>query len=140
MNLAFLGANAVYRHIRLEPSPLGDDRHEVCYKTDLAKEDPMWGVDPAEVTSNWPDGPVPRPEQELVGSQYADVDAKADMVVADRRTRGSSPGPASPTDSIWPASSKGSTTLTNRARAARATSPSWPTHRWPTVVRGGCRT
>jgi hypothetical protein len=43
----------------------------------------MWGVDPAEVTSNWPDGPVPRPEQELVGSQYADVDAKADMVVAD---------------------------------------------------------
>jgi hypothetical protein len=83
VNVAFLGANAVYRHIRLEPSPLGDDRHEVCYKTDFAKEDPMWGVDPAEVTSNWPDGPVPRPEQELVGSQYADVDAKADMVVAD---------------------------------------------------------
>ncbi len=83
VNLAFLGANAVYRHIRLEPSPLGADRRQVCYKTDLAKEDPLWGVDPAEVTSNWPDDPVPRPEQELVGSQYADVDAKADMVVAD---------------------------------------------------------
>jgi len=83
MNLAFLGANAVYRHIRLEPSPLGEDRHQVCYKTDLASEDPLSGTDPAEVTFNWPDGPVPRPEQELVGSQYADVDAKADMVVAD---------------------------------------------------------
>ncbi len=83
VNLAFLGANAVYRHIRLEPSPLGVDRHQVCYKTDLEKEDPLWGNDPAEVTSNWPDGPVPRPEQELVGSQYADVDAMADMVVAD---------------------------------------------------------
>jgi hypothetical protein len=82
-NLAFLGANAVYRHIRLEPSPLGQDRHEVCYKSDLAMQDPLWGVDPAEVTANWPDGPVPRPEQQLVGSQYADVGAKADMVIAD---------------------------------------------------------
>jgi hypothetical protein len=83
LNVGFLGANAVYRHIRLEPSPLGVDRHQVCYKTDLAQEDPLWGVDPAEVTSNWPDGPVPRPEQELVGSQYADVDAMADMVIGD---------------------------------------------------------
>jgi len=83
VNLAFLGANAVYRHIRLEPSPLGVNRHQVCYKTDLAREDPMWGIDPAEVTANWPDGPVPRPEQELVGSQYADVGAMADMVIAD---------------------------------------------------------
>ncbi len=82
-NLAFLGANAVYRHIRLEPSPLGEDRHEVCYKSDLATEDPLSGVDPAEVTFNWPDGPDPRPEQDLVGSQYADVGAKADMVIAD---------------------------------------------------------
>ncbi|HEY5025246.1 MAG TPA: N,N-dimethylformamidase beta subunit family domain-containing protein [Acidimicrobiales bacterium] len=83
VNLAFLGANAVYRHIRLEPSPLGEDRHQVCYKSDFAKEDPLWGTDPAEVTANWPDGPVPRPEQELVGSQYADIGAMADMVVAD---------------------------------------------------------
>jgi hypothetical protein len=73
----------VYRHIRLEPSPLGEDRHEVCYKSDLATEDPLSGVDPAEVTFNWPDGPDPRPEQELVGSQYADVGAKAEMVIAD---------------------------------------------------------
>ena len=82
-NVAFLGANAVYRHIRLEPSPLGADRHEVCYKSDFASEDPLWSTDPAEVTANWPDGPVPRPEQQLVGSQYADVGAKADLVIAD---------------------------------------------------------
>jgi len=83
VNLAFLGANAVYRHIRLEPSPLGADRHQVCYKTDFAHEDPLWGIDPAEVTANWPDGPDPRPEQQLVGSQYADVGANADLVVVD---------------------------------------------------------
>jgi hypothetical protein len=82
-NLAFLGANAVYRHIRMEPSPLGENRRQVCYKTDFAREDPLWGHDPSEVTANWPDPPVPRPEQTLVGSQYADVAANADMVIAD---------------------------------------------------------
>ena len=80
-NFAFLGANAVYRHIRLEDSPLGTDRRQVCYKTDLAQEDPLWGVQPAEVTADWPDPPVPRPEQQLIGSQYSDVAARADMVV-----------------------------------------------------------
>ena len=82
-NFAFLGANAVYRHIRVEDSPLGANRRQVCYKTDLAQEDPLWGVDPAEVTANWPDPPVPRPEQQLIGCQYADVAAKADLVVGD---------------------------------------------------------
>jgi len=82
-NLAFLGANAVYRHIRMEPSPLGEDRRQVCYKTDFEHEDPMWGQDPAEVTANWPDPPVPRPEQLLIGVQYADVASNADLVVSD---------------------------------------------------------
>ena len=47
------------------------------------REDPLWGVDPAEVTANWATGPVPWPEQQLVGSEYQDVDAEADMVIAD---------------------------------------------------------
>ena len=44
VNLAFLGANACYRQIRLEPSPLGPNRHQVCYKS--AAEDPMTGTEP----------------------------------------------------------------------------------------------
>ena len=83
VNLAFLGANACYRHIRLQPSPLGPDRQQICYKDRFMRQDPMWGVDPAAVTANWPSGPDPRPEQELIGAQYADVGADADMVVAD---------------------------------------------------------
>jgi hypothetical protein len=83
VNLAFLGANACYRHIRFEPSATGPNRHQVCYKTDYMRDDPLWGVDPAEVTANWATGPVARPEQDLVGASYADQDGLADMVVVD---------------------------------------------------------
>ena len=81
VNIAFLGANAIYRHIRLEASPLGPNRHQVCYKTDFMQEDPLWNVDPAEVTSDWPTGPMPRPEQTTIGSQYIDVGANAAMSI-----------------------------------------------------------
>jgi hypothetical protein len=81
VNLAFLGANAIYRHIRLEPSPLGPNRRQVCYKTDLMQEDPLWSVNPAEVTADWPTGPMPRPEQAVIGTQYYDVGAVADMTI-----------------------------------------------------------
>ena len=73
VNIAFLGANAIYRHIRLEDSPLGPNRHQVCYKTDFMEEDPLWGVNPAEVTSDWPTGPMPRPEQTVIGAEYRDA-------------------------------------------------------------------
>jgi hypothetical protein len=81
VNLAFLGANAIYRHIRLEASPLGPNRHQVCYKTDFMHEDPLWNVNPAEVTSDWPTGPMPRPEQTTIGAQYTDVGANAAMTI-----------------------------------------------------------
>jgi hypothetical protein len=81
VNVAFLGANAIYRHIRLEASPLGPNRHQVCYKTDLMREDPQWGVNPAEVTADWPTGPVPMPEQTIIGEQYVDVGAEAGMTI-----------------------------------------------------------
>jgi hypothetical protein len=67
-NLAFLGANAVFRRIRLEPSPLGPGRVVVNYK--IASEDPLNGVDNAAVTSDWPAPPDPQPEQSLVGAAY----------------------------------------------------------------------
>ena len=38
LNFAVLGANCCYRHIRLQPSPLGAFRRQVCYKD--GAEDP----------------------------------------------------------------------------------------------------
>ena len=81
VNLAFMGANAVYRHIRFQPSPLGADRHEIDYKT--AAEDPLDHIDPAEVTSQWREPPMPRPESQLIGDLYECNPVKADLVVTD---------------------------------------------------------
>jgi hypothetical protein len=81
VNLCFLGANACYRHIRLEASPTGPYRRVVCYKD--AAEDPLYGVDNAEVTSDWGAPPLPRPESTLIGSMYQSYEANASMVVVD---------------------------------------------------------
>lgn len=43
----------------------------------------MTGQDDAVVTVNWTDVPVSRPEAQLIGSTYQDVQASADMVIAD---------------------------------------------------------
>src|SRR5204862_938322 len=51
VNLAFFGANAMFRHIRFATSPLGRDRRIIDYKA--AAEDPLRHVDDAEVTVNW---------------------------------------------------------------------------------------
>jgi hypothetical protein len=81
VNLAFLGANAVFRHIRLEPSAIGPDRHQVDYKQ--AREDPMYLTDKKEVTSDWREAPVAEPESTLIGDLYECNPVKADMVIAD---------------------------------------------------------
>jgi hypothetical protein len=81
LNLAFLGANACYRQIRLQPSPVGPNRQQICYKS--AAEDPMTSQNPALVTVNWPQAPVSRPESQMIGSTYQDIDAEADMVISD---------------------------------------------------------
>ncbi|HWC37615.1 MAG TPA: N,N-dimethylformamidase beta subunit family domain-containing protein [Acidimicrobiales bacterium] len=81
VNLVFLGANAIYRHIRFEPSPLGPNRHEVDYKS--ASEDPITKTDPSEATSDWPSPPVPRPESTIIGDMYACNPVRADMVIVD---------------------------------------------------------
>jgi hypothetical protein len=78
VNLADFGANAMYRHIRYESSPLGEARRVVCYK--VAREDPLWGVDPSKVTSNWRVGPVPRPESAITGAMYRCHGVRANMV------------------------------------------------------------
>ncbi|WP_433476168.1 N,N-dimethylformamidase beta subunit family domain-containing protein [Spirillospora sp. CA-142024] len=68
VNIAFLGANAVNRHIRFGPTPLGADRLVVCYKD--ADADPVSRTDPAESTQDWRLPPKPRPESDLIGIQY----------------------------------------------------------------------
>jgi hypothetical protein len=80
-NLAFLGANACYRQIRLQSTSVGPDRLQVCYKD--AAEDPMVSQDPAMTTVNWDQAPVNNPESNVIGSTYQSVGAQADMVVTD---------------------------------------------------------
>jgi hypothetical protein len=67
-NLAFFGANAIYRKIRFQSSALGPDRTEVNYKDPA--EDPFNGTDNAAVTGNWPDPPDADPESSLTGQAY----------------------------------------------------------------------
>lgn len=81
VNVVFLGANACFRRIRLQPSVLGPARDVVCYKTDYTL-DPMYGVDDAVVTSDWRDLPDPRPESSLTGTMYEGNPTSAAYVVA----------------------------------------------------------
>ena len=79
-NLAFFGANAVYRHIRLEPaSDAVADRVVVNYRR--RRLDPARFTQPSEVTLNW--RAKGKPEAGLVGIQYACPLRSADLVVRD---------------------------------------------------------
>ncbi|MDQ1455980.1 MAG: hypothetical protein QOH28_1600, partial [Actinomycetota bacterium] len=82
-NLMFLGPNAVYWRIRLEPSPLGKDRLEVNYR--IARDDPLFGKDDAQVTTLWrsPPPPRPRPESTLTGMVFYCFGSDSDGVVTD---------------------------------------------------------
>lgn len=83
VNVLFLGANAVYRRIRLEPSVLGPNRHQVNYRS--AAADPLDGVDPPRVTTSWREAPAARPESTLTGTYYEcnEGGMRADMVIVD---------------------------------------------------------
>jgi len=81
VNLAFLGANASYRQIRMEPTSVGPNRLEICYKD--AAEDPMSTQQPSLTTVNWNQPPVNNPESTMIGSTYQSVGADADTVVTD---------------------------------------------------------
>ena len=76
-NLAFLGANALFRRTRLEQG----GRRVVCYKTSY-ESDPLYGKDDAAVTSDWRGAPHPDPESSLIGTIYEGYPVNADYVVA----------------------------------------------------------
>ena len=67
-NIAFLGANSVFRHIRFANSALGEDRVVICYK--VATEDPLFGKNNGQTTQDWREPPDPRPESVLTGVFY----------------------------------------------------------------------
>jgi N,N-dimethylformamidase beta subunit-like protein len=81
VNLAFFGANEIYRRIRFGSSPLGRDRIEINYRN--PREDPLHGIDNALVTANWPDPPAADPESSLTGQAYACASPRAPLVVTD---------------------------------------------------------
>lgn len=82
VNIAFLGANEVNRHIRFAATKLGANRLVICYK-DMA--DPIGRKDPAEITVDWRLGPRPRPESDLTGVYYECNPVDAPYVVAEPR-------------------------------------------------------
>lgn len=77
-NLAFFGANDIYRRIRLQSSPNGPTRQMINYKD--GAEDPDKSID---TTADWPKAPHADPESSLVGVQYRCAKARADMVISD---------------------------------------------------------
>jgi N,N-dimethylformamidase beta subunit-like, C-terminal len=79
-NLAFLGANAVYRRIRLQPTPVGPNRLEVNYKDPA--EDPISRRHPSQTTANWPSPPAADPPGRLLGASYGCWPGSGDLVVA----------------------------------------------------------
>ncbi len=68
VNLAFFGANEIYRKIRFAPTELGDRRLVISYK--VISEDPLYGKDDDLVTGNWRDRPNADPESSLTGVMY----------------------------------------------------------------------
>jgi N,N-dimethylformamidase beta subunit-like protein len=80
VNLAFLGGNEVYRHIRFDSTAIGPNRLEIDYKS--FDEDPYSKTNPAEATPEWRSPPFPRPESVLLGNHYRCNPAHADLVVA----------------------------------------------------------
>jgi hypothetical protein len=80
-NLAFLGANTGYRHIRFAAESTGPDRLEICYK--IPEEDPLYGRQDSLVTGQWRYPPDARPESVLTGVFYQSNPVRADMIVVD---------------------------------------------------------
>jgi len=75
-NIAFLGANAMYRKIRFERSPLGPNRLMINYKD---ASDPI--ADRSQATTQWRAPPASDPENSLTGTLYQCNPVRGDLVV-----------------------------------------------------------
>jgi hypothetical protein len=86
LNVAYFGAAAMVRHVRLQASPLGADREEVDYRNAL--EDALNGLgNPMQVTGNtWESPPASWSPLTQIGEEYSGYLAPgvtAPMVIAD---------------------------------------------------------
>lgn len=78
VNLAFLGANAVYRKIRFEPDAQGNpDRVMVNYRS---PSDPIRRTEPDQVTVEWR---YTKPENSLIGVMYECAGMNGSLRVTD---------------------------------------------------------
>jgi hypothetical protein len=68
VNLAFLGANALYWRVRYAETALGRDRLLIGYKS--ASLDPIRAEDPRNTTAKFRDEPAADPEDTIVGQLY----------------------------------------------------------------------
>lgn len=81
VNIAFFGANTVYWHARLEPSPAGADRRVAVYRK--FDEDPLAARDPQQATVTWRESPLDRGEHRLVGSTWGGLGVTGSFRVLD---------------------------------------------------------
>ncbi|WP_107068091.1 N,N-dimethylformamidase beta subunit family domain-containing protein [Streptomyces sp. CT34] len=79
-NLAFLGANACFRRVRLEAGPTGPLRTVVCYKTDY-RDDPGFAAHREPPTHDFREPPSADPESALTGVFYEGYPTDAPYVV-----------------------------------------------------------
>lgn len=80
-NLAVLGANAIYRKIRWEPSWDGRPNRRMVNYRDTS--DPVNETNPAETTTQWRSPPLSEPEARIVGIQYECAPMKGDIKIVD---------------------------------------------------------
>ena len=76
VNLAFIGANACFRKIRMEPNAAGEDRLQVNYRS---TSDPITATDPSEATVSWRQSPSNDPESSLIGNLYESNPVEGDL-------------------------------------------------------------
>jgi hypothetical protein len=80
VNVAFLGANTCFRRIRFAASPTGANREVICYKTSYPM-DPLYGHEPAQVTTDYRVSPAADPESSMTGVLYEGYPTDASFVV-----------------------------------------------------------
>lgn len=83
VNVAFFGANFIFRKIRFEPSVNGELRLMVNYRSTA---DPIMATDPSLATVNWASYPADAPSSTFSGSTYGGAQGVGSLSVADAAT------------------------------------------------------